>query len=112
MLLVAVLFGVLAGVQAFFSALLGGVLVMIPARLFARRVFKHQGALAARAIARGFYVGEAYKLLLSAFLFTLVFILFKVTPLIFFISYLVAAITHGFAPLIVNNRYLGLNKSD
>ena len=64
-------------IMAAYSALLGALICLIPNAYFARRVFKHRGALAAQEIVRAFYVGEAIKLALTAGLFALVFIHIK-----------------------------------
>lgn len=66
------------------SALLGGLVAIIPTALFARKLFRYQGARAARQIVKGFYVGEALKIVTTIGLFTFVFMSFKIAPLAFF----------------------------
>ena len=92
-----------ANTKAALSVLLGGVVGIIPNVIFARKLFKHQGARAARQIVNGFYTGEALKLLLSIFLFTIVFALCKVQAGIFFATYILILMTHWFIPWVVVN---------
>ncbi|MFK8078308.1 MAG: ATP synthase subunit I [Granulosicoccus sp.] len=73
--LVALLWGPVAGLGAF----LGGFIAWLPNCYFAFRAFKYRGARAARLIVRSFYAGAAGKMLLTAGLFTLVFV--NVRPL-------------------------------
>jgi ATP synthase protein I len=94
-------------VNAGLSALLGGLVYIIPNAYFASKLFKHQGARAAKQIVSSFYKGEALKIVLSIFLFTAVFVLFRITPLAFFISYITVLMTHWLAPLIIVNKLNG-----
>ena len=93
-----------AGKQAALSALLGGLVAFLPSLIFARKLFQYQGARAARQIIRSFYLGEFLKIISSIALFTLVFVYFEVTPLAFFLTYIVVVMIHWFSPLLVDNR--------
>lgn len=103
-LLLAVFCAFTYGVNAAQSAILGGLVCVIPNAYFANRMFKHQGARAAKQIVSSFYKGEALKIILSIFLFTAVFILCRITPLAFFVSYIAVLMTHWLAPLIITNK--------
>ena len=103
-LIFAVLCAIMYSTNAATSALLGSVVYLIPNAYFASKLFKHQGAHSARQIVNSFYKGEALKIIISIFLFTLVFRLLEITPLAFFISYIMMIMTHWFAPLIVVNK--------
>lgn len=92
------------GAQSAGSALLGGLVYLIPNVCFAMVLFKHQGARASRRIVNSFYKGEALKIGLSIALFIMVFVLFRVKPGAFFASYIVLQMTHWFAPLIIENN--------
>ncbi len=92
------------GAQAASSALLGGVVCIVPNAFFAGKLFKYQGARSAKQIVNSFYKGEALKIALSIILFTLVFVWIKITPLAFFLSYIIILMTHWFAPLIIVNK--------
>ncbi|SEK25921.1 ATP synthase protein I [Atopomonas hussainii] len=97
-LLVTLVWGVTAGK----SALLGGLVVAVPTLYLARKAFRHQGARAAREIVRGFYAGEAGKLVFSAFLMAVIFV--GVKPLhapAFFVAMLLTQATSWFAPLLL-----------
>lgn len=91
-------------VNAAISALLGGLVCILPNVLFAIKLFKYQGARAARQIVNNFYKGEALKIFLSIFLFTAVFVYYRVSPLAFFGTYIVIQMTHWFAPWIINKQ--------
>ncbi|WP_237758321.1 F0F1 ATP synthase subunit I [Legionella londiniensis] len=111
----ALLLGMIAavsfGTKAGLSALLGGLVSVIPNAIFAWKLFQYQGARAARQIVNSFYKGEALKITLSAVLFALVFIFFAVVPLIFFAAFIAAQMVFWFAPLIFDNK-LNRPKSD
>ncbi|KGP63769.1 ATP synthase subunit I [Legionella norrlandica] len=103
-LFLAALCAILFSSNAASSALLGGLVCIIPNVYFAIKLFKHQGARAAKQIVNSFYKGEALKIILSMFLFTLVFVLFRITPAAFFASYILVLMTHWFAPWILVNK--------
>lgn len=102
--LIALLFSLLFGKREGISALLGGLVAIIPSILFAKKMFRYQGARAARQIVKSFYIGEALKILSTAILFTLVFVLYKIAPLAFFFTYIVVLMNYWFAPLIFANK--------
>lgn len=103
-LVFAALCAVLYGTNAAASALLGGMVCVVPNAYFARKLFKYQGARSAKQIVNSFYKGEAIKIVLSIMLFTAVFVWIKITPLAFFASYIMILMTHWFAPLIIVNK--------
>lgn len=86
------------------SAILGGLVAILPSLLFVRKLFRHSGARAARDIVKGFYVGEAIKIASSIALFAMVFSFYKVEPVVFFVTYIAVVMTHWFSPLIIDNR--------
>lgn len=86
------------------SAMLGGLVALVPSILFAKKMFRYQGARAARQIVKSFYTGEALKILSTAILFTLVFVMYKIAPLAFFFTYIVVLMNYWFAPLIFANK--------
>ncbi|KTD34475.1 ATP synthase protein I [Legionella moravica] len=103
-LVIAVLCAIVFNIKAAGSAVLGGLVCIIPNAYFASKLFKHQGARAAKQIVNSFYKGEAVKIILSMFLFTAVFVFFRITPLAFFTSYILVLMTHWFAPWIIVNK--------
>ncbi|MFT4059365.1 MAG: F0F1 ATP synthase subunit I [Legionella sp.] len=95
---------ILYGANAASSAVLGGMVCVVPNVYFASKLFKYQGARSARQIVNSFYKGEAIKIFLSIVLFTAVFVWIKITPLAFFAAYIMILITHWFAPLVIVNK--------
>lgn len=87
-----------------YSVVLGGLVAIIPNALFAVKLFRYQGARAARQIVNSFYKGEALKIIVSISLFILVFVWCKITPWAFFASYVLVLMTHWFAPWIIVNK--------
>lgn len=76
--------------KAAYSALLGGLVAVIPNCVFAYRLFVHKDAQAANAIVSSFYRGEAIKLLITIVLLMLVFRFIPVMALVFFTTYILA----------------------
>lgn len=102
--LVAILSSLVSGATAAVSALLGGGVCIVPNAYFARTLFRYQGARAAKQIVTRFYKGEAMKMVLTIVLFTVVFKLFTIIPMVFFAVYIVVQMTFWFAPLIFDNK--------
>ena len=92
------------GTIAGLSALLGGLVCVIPNAYFARQLFQHHGAQAAKKIVRGFYKGAAAKLILTMILFALVFKFIHIVPWLFFAVYIAVQLVIWFAPLIFNSK--------
>ena len=61
------------GPVAGYSALIGGMIALLPNVYFAYKAFRYSGARSARAIVQSFWSGEMGKLFLTAALFALVF---------------------------------------
>lgn len=99
-LLISAVAAALSSMACAYSMMLGGLVSVLPNLYFARAVFRYQGARAAKKIVNTVYKGEAFKLILSMALFTLVFVVFKVDPVPFFISYIAAQMVFWFSPLI------------
>ena len=82
------------------SALLGGLVNIVPTTYFATKLFQYQGARAARQIVNSFYKGEAMKIALTVLLFIVVFKFFNIIPLVFLSVYIAIQMVFWFAPLI------------
>jgi ATP synthase protein I len=93
-----------SGLTAAISALLGGLVSIVPNIYFALKLFRYQGARAAKQIVNSFYKGEAAKIALSVLMFALVFKFFTIIPLVFFAVYIVVQMVVWFAPLIFANK--------
>jgi len=106
-LLLSLLLWVFKGGMAGYSAVLGGITVILPNFYFARRLFAQTGAQAMNKIVRAFYVGEAMKLALTIGLCFLIFKLIPVAMLPFFIAFIIAQAVVFLVPLIdmISSRY-------
>lgn len=98
-ILLALAAGLISGVTAMTSVLLGGIVHIVPNAYFAKKMFRYQGARAAKKIVRSFYQGEALKILLSVALFALVFHFFTIIAWLFFATYILVQMVFWFAPL-------------
>lgn len=71
------------------SALLGGLIAIIPNAYFAKWAFRYSGASAADKVAQSFYRGEAGKFILTTVLFALVFIWVNpINVVVVFVTYI------------------------
>lgn len=88
-------------IAAAYSALLGGVICLLPNAYFARRMFRHTGARAARQIVRSFYAAETGKLVFTAILFGVSFAAVKglVAPALF-LGFIAVQIVSWLVPLL------------
>jgi len=73
--------------DAVVSALLGGLLCLVPQTYFTLYAFQHTGARSAGLVARGFYRGEVGKFVLTLVGFAIVFSRFDTQPGVLFGSY-------------------------
>ncbi|WP_304638608.1 F0F1 ATP synthase subunit I [Pseudomonas sp.] len=90
------------GAVAGYSGLLGGLIALIPNAYFAYRVYRYFGARSARAIVSEIFAGEAGKLILTAALFSVVWVGVKpLEAVAVFVGYLAGLTVSGCAPLIV-----------
>ncbi len=97
--------GLYWGLAAAVGALVGGFIVWLPNCYFAYRAFRYRGARAAQQIVRAFYAGAVGKMLLSAALFTLVFVnLRPLNAAAVFLGYAFVQSVNWVVPLI-NNRF-------
>jgi ATP synthase protein I len=104
-MLVATIAALFWSMTAARSALLGGLVSIVPTAYFATTLFKHQGARAARQIVNSFYKGEALKIALTVILFALVFKFINIIPLVFLSVYIMVQMVFWFAPLIFSNGH-------
>ncbi len=93
------------GATTAYSALLGGLICLIPNAYLVFRAFSVSGARAAKSIVREFYRGEAGKFVLTCCGFALVFAL--VRPLnvaVLFSAFMLVQAVHWFSPLLLKIR--------
>ena len=88
-LLLSLVFWIWKGNNAAYSAVFGGVTVILPNFYFARRLFVQTGARAVKKIMRVFYTGEAMKLLLTAVFCVLILKWTPVSGLPFFAGFII-----------------------
>lgn len=85
--IVTLLFLAYSGMAAM-SALLGGLTSIIPNGLFVLVTHRHGGAQSAKKIMSSFYLGEVLKILLTATMFAVAFILLPVKILPLLVTYI------------------------
>lgn len=93
----------ISGKQAALSALIGGLVAIIPDACFAWMIFRYSGARAARQIVNSFYKGAGLKFLLLIVLLSLVFMYWTVVPLAFFLAFFVAQLGYWILPWLTKN---------
>ena len=102
--LISVVGAIIWGSQVGISALLGGLINLLPNACFASIVFRYQGAKDAKKIVNSLYKGEAIKIVLTLLLFAAVFSTVVVNPLVLFLTFIVSQMVVWFAPLILNHK--------
>ncbi|BFM50139.1 ATP synthase subunit I [Marinomonas sp. THO17] len=87
-----------------YSFFAGALCSLIPSYLMAWRVFGGKGTRPAKEMVRTFYRGEASKLVLTAVLLSLVFLLIKpLSASAFFAGFGLAILSHWLSPLMLRN---------
>lgn len=102
--LIAIILSIFIGKKAAISALLGGLLAILPSFLFAKSLFRYKGARAAKQIIRGFYFGEVLKIILTATLFALILKHLETDPKVLFSTYSLMLLAHLFTPLFFTRK--------
>ncbi len=97
----SMIFSYISGNKGMMSVLMAGAVFMVPNVIFARGVFKHQGAQKAQKIVNSFYRAEGFKLMLSSALFVVVFVTVKLEAFVFFVSYIVLVCSQWLAHLFL-----------
>lgn len=88
-----------------YSALLGGLIFLLPHGYFALKAFRFSGARSAKKIMSSFYQGEAGKLILCAIFFTMVFK--WIQPLdvaALFLTFAIMLVTNWLTPLLAGSN--------
>jgi len=83
-----------------YSALIGGMICIIPNVVFVIYAYRFGGARAAKKIASSFYRGEALKVMITALMFavTFIFIPIQIGPLM--TTYVLCLMVFWVAPLL------------
>ena len=88
-----------------YSALLGGLIFLLPHGYFAFKAFRYSGARSARQIMSSFYQGEAGKLILCAILFTMVFKWIQPLDIAaLFLTFAIMLVTNWLTPLLAGSN--------
>lgn len=90
--------------KAGYSALFGGFTFLLPNLIFVLLAFAHAGARQTKKVLRGFYAGEAIKLLLTVVLFVIFLKYGALMLLAFYISFLLLVASQFLAPLFFYNN--------
>ncbi|AOY89433.1 F0F1 ATP synthase subunit I [Marinobacter salinus] len=102
---VCVVFLLLRGQVSGYSALVGGLIFLVPHGFFALKAFRYSGARSARKIISSFYQGEAGKLILCAIFFTMAFK--WIQPLdvaALFLTFAIMLVTNWLTPLLAGSN--------
>jgi ATP synthase protein I len=83
-----------SGVQAAYSALVGGGISTLVTFYFASQVFSARIGASAPKIARAFVVGEVVKILLTVVLLSVAFLWLAVSPLPLLLAYMAALMAY------------------
>jgi ATP synthase protein I len=88
-----------------YSALLGGLIFLIPHGYFALKAFRFSGARSAKKIMSSFYQGEAGKLILCAIGFTVVFKWIQPIDMsALFLTFAIMLVTNWLTPLLAGSN--------
>lgn len=102
--LVALLFVISKGQTAGYSALLGGLIALLPNAFFAYKAFCYFGARSTKDIVLSIWSGAMGKWILTAVLFALVFVGIRQLDIAaLFVAYLLAVAVAASAPLLIKN---------
>ena len=94
----------IAGGLSSYSFLLGAFVSLCPSLYMAFRVFGHKKIRPAKEVVRSFYRGEAGKLVMTAVLLSLVFLLIKpLSAEYFFAGFGTAILSHWLSPFLLKN---------
>ena len=82
------------------SALVGGVISIIPNSVFAYKTFKYVGASSSKKVIESFYSGEKMKMVITVFLLALAFKFLVIIPIPFFLTFFLVMIISLLTPIL------------
>lgn len=85
--------------KAAYSALIGGIICVVPNLVFVIYAYRFGGARAAKKIASSFYRGEALKIMLTALMFAVTFILLPISIAPLMTTYVLCLLVFWLIPL-------------
>ncbi|TMM45789.1 ATP synthase subunit I [Colwellia ponticola] len=86
------------------SALVGGIVAIVPNIIFAYKAFRYAGAQSSRKVVESFYSGVKLKMLYTALLFALVFKFLVIIPSAFLSTYCVVVFFPLLQPVFFTKR--------
>ena len=102
--LIGLLFGLVQGWTAAYSALLGGLVAVIPNVYFTYKAFQYFGARSIAVIVQSFWAGEMGKLILTAVFFAVLFLGVKpLNVLAVFSGYILVQMTSATSLLLTKS---------
>lgn len=87
------------------SALVGGIVALIPHIVFALKAFKYAGAQSSKKVVESFFSGVKIKMVLTALLFALAFKFLVLLPIPFFVMFCMVMIMPLIAPIFLKKYY-------
>lgn len=104
MLLTTLIIYFIWGVAYAKSALVGGIVAILPNMIFAYKAFRYAGAQSSRKVVESFYSGVKLKMLYTALLFALVFKFMVIIPSAFLSTYCVVVFFPLLQPVFFTKR--------
>jgi len=86
------------------SALLGGLIGIIPNIVFALKAFRYAGAKSAKKVVESFFSGVKIKMVLTAILFSLVFKFLVIQPIPFFGMFCLVMVMPLLQPIFLKEK--------
>ena len=103
-LVVVAAFGLFKEFQVAVSLLSGGLAVFLANLFFVHKAFSLCGAQASKQVVAAFYFGETVKIILSAGLLTIAFLIFAGYEVYALAGYIVALLCQWLAPIIIKTH--------
>ena len=100
----AIIFWLTDGANSARSAVLGGIIYIVPNYIFTRFAFRCMGARQAKDVITSFAVGESLKLFLTVVFFIVVLGFIKVNYLPLYVTFAIAVGSQIFAPYFMNKK--------
>ncbi|GLS90378.1 hypothetical protein GCM10007916_14450 [Psychromonas marina] len=103
-LIIALVLTVFSSAKSGYSALAGGITFWLPNLIFVLMAFAHAGARQTKKVVRGFYAGEAIKLLLTVLLFVVFLKYGSLSLIAFYISFSLLVVSQWLSPFFFYNN--------
>ncbi len=86
------------------SALVGGLVALVPNIVFAYKAFQYAGAQSSKKVVESFFSGVKVKMVFTALLFALAFKFLVLLPLPFFVSFCLVMAMPLITPFIIKHQ--------